>query len=324
MKSLRSYIAENEKEYSYTIQSCTNLHDPEAINRVGYALLGKSVREVRAGSVRPYSGTKSDAFPDQVGRSVYELKIKTGLPLTMNAGEEIAMVLNSDPVIVVGKEWYVPNLTDVGPEAVQEEPVNDAGSDVGVKRLGDFFDELESARKERDKETTEQDVYEGFVVTQIEAHRFLGEGVPKGYYVVRKLDESGRSVSLVGPFEDVPVGYVMDHDLIERMELREAELRRYDDLLDYRVELYSDSWYTGETKLMELQAIIRRPYRVMVKDQDSGKTYGALVDANSDVEARNIGLQKIAREYALNPDNLLVLDPVSNGSQFDGQQSRAA
>ncbi len=304
-KSLSLLVMESEKEYKITLKSVVNVHDKEHLEKIKTALMGHQVRKVEADQIVPFTGKTPKDWPEApIGLPIYTVSIVLGMEMSERDICELLSLytgIQKENFIVLGD--VTKELEEAIKDGTETDDVEAAQDQVGQKRLDKFMSELKAERSKREKTIKSMiPVTEGFVASALEVRSLIHEGmVGKGYWFVRNMGET--RISVMGPYENIPVGTVFTEGVIRNMTVKPGRGNvvtvNHGSLTEYVVDLVDDTWKLNEDQ----------PYDVRVKDTSTGKTYTAAVRARDSLSARNMGIEQVTSSEGIPRDNLLALNP---------------
>ena len=183
--------------------------------------------------------------------------------------------------------------------------VQNAGDDVGEKRISSLMSELEAERKEREERAKnhEKDMYESFVTSHIVLSNFLKDPKysRKGFYLVERQTVDS-DLSIKGPFSSKPINYEFSSSYFDNLE--PVSITEEKNRILVELSHREDAMVFGDRPEDEAGE-----FEVTVMDQDTGKEYSALVRADDENEARNKGVEIVSRKEGILPVQLLVVKP---------------
>lgn len=299
-KSFHAMLIESEQEFTYYVKSIRNIHDDEMIEKIALALTPHELIEIEADGFKPMA-ENNDLFPEYPNTPTYTIRVKLGMEIVPEtAVQSIAMFTNiNDEQLLVhekGKKADAKTEDDTHDETITDKEAQDM---AGEKRIGAFLQDLEKERKER-ADGVVRDVYETFSVPYNAVSKVVGEPVPKGFYLVEHFDDSPGVATITGPFKKQPMNYEYVHSLAPCKVLSEdaeGDQRIFKVTLDERDPDSITPPGAGQK------------WEVEVMDTDSGRKYDVVVDAPDSTSARNEGIEVVARNTRINPEQLIALKP---------------
>lgn len=334
-QSFRALLAEQDEEFVFHIKSTRHLHDDDIFDRLRIGMLGYDLRKMEREKYDPLAAVEPMFRPrnDPAGLDkIYHVKVTLGTDVDSAVlRQKVAYFTDINwEYIVVHKDGERPDdIADVDLEV--DEPDSrykslalhaknwdgtpdegdvdtDAQKYVAQKRIDDFMKELDTDRKEREKEAeghlVQPRLTEAFVTTHLALFDALGHNAPKGYYLIERFQNDPSLMHIGGPFTHQPENYAFVSDLQVKgagnfVAINESTVRMEEHDRDFR--------FTRPLR----ERMTPKPYEVSVQDQDSGKIYHVVVKAISETEAREEGVETVARQNQLDANRLIAVEPDS-------------
>jgi len=330
-KKFQAYLAEQDEEFTYNIKSSRHIHNDETFYNLQLGLLGYDLRSLERISYNPLAAYEP-MFPpshDEPGiDTVFHVKAVLGTEVPNEVlRQKIAYFTDihwewiavyregekwegNDPLNMADEEGgEYKNLTHTAkdwngtPDDGDIDP--DAQKYVGTARLADFMKELETDRKTREAEINDRNVtpklYESFVTTHLCMHDMLGHTPRKGYYLLERYTVDPSVVHVSGPFKNKPMTHEFVSDLLKRGR------GTFKVLDENKVKLEGHDRDFRYTKTLREQNL--KNYEVMVKDQDTGRSYTALIKAFTETDARAKAVRRVAQKEKLDAGRLIAIEP---------------
>lgn len=330
-KTFQAFLSEQDEEFTYHIKSTRHIHKDETFYNLQLGLLGYDLRSLERVSYNPLAAYEP-MFPpshDEPGiETVFHVKAVLGTDVPNEVlrqkiayftdvhWEWIAVYRDGekwegdDPLNMeddvkgeyknlahTARDWNgTPDEGDIDPDAQKY---------VGTARLADFMSELEQDRKAREDEIADRNVtpklYESFVTSHLCLSEVYGRTPRKGYYLLERYKADPGVLHVSGPFKNKPVTHEFIPNLLRKgcgtyRILDESQIRMEDHDRDFR--------FTRTLRERKIQN-----YEVVVRDQDTGKSYPALVKAFTETDAREKAVRQIARREKLDTGRLIAVEP---------------
>lgn len=296
-KTFHEILAEQDDEYTYTVRSTADVHDPERFDRIRLSFLPYQVKSIEAGA---YATLAKDNkyFPNEPNSPTFSVKVVTGLPVPKDALiQTLAMTLHvhHSHLLIDGEDDIETDLVNE-PESIS----NDfSQSLVGTRRIGEFVQELRADRKEREKKTITREVYESYFTTHRGLETLVKKPIRNGYYMIEQYREDGKSyLRAEGPFDTRPDGNAY-HDRIRATNAKVISENTSAGL--YGVQMLVDALIEPDTG--------ERMFEVGVHDLDTGRRFTSMVRAMSPEIARSMAVRQVAEANRLDPSMLSAMAP---------------
>lgn len=315
MKTLREILTEKDDEFEYVLKSTADIHTPEMISMIKMALGGFKIRDIEVDSYKPISKDNGE-FPNEPNAAVFSLKIVTGFP-ALKGEDLIAMftrihvshlklVPTKKPADLKEPDEYKPITTNDFHDATPDNKKEDVQDTVGGLRIADFMRELKGARKEREENKREREVYESFVTSHIALEHDLRRPFRKGFYIAEMTGKGSEIVlSLDGPFQYKPDNFLM-RDQLPISEGREIGRTRVNGsarvVTEFKITGYEIPRITEDQGGMTY-------FEVEVQDTDTGRKFSVVIKEMSSAGAREKAIQTVAAQHQLDPQQLVAVEP---------------
>jgi hypothetical protein len=296
-KTFREILAEKDDEYTYTVRSTADIHDGERCERIRMTFMPYQIKSIESDGYTPLC-KENKWFPDEPNSPTYAVKIVTGLPIQKEGFiQTLAMMLHIHEahLDIEGEEDIETDIVN-GPELIDKEF---SQSLVGQKRIGEFVRELQTDRKDREKNTITREVYECYFTTHRGLENLTKKSFRNGYYMIETYKDNHKlQLRAEGPFRNRPDGnQYRDHIGVNNPKL------------------ISESDIGGVSKVvMLIDSIVTDPtdeimFEVSVQDLDSGRRFTTKVRAPDANVARKMAVKQVAETHRLDPKTLTSLAP---------------
>jgi hypothetical protein len=332
-QSFRALLAEKDEEFVYHIKSTRHLHDDDIFGKLQIGMLGYDLRSLERVSYNPLAAVEPMFNPsnDEPGLDkIFHVRVVLGTDIANGIlrqkvayftdihwkylvvhkdGEKMedADIIDLDPSMDGGTYKSLAKYARGWDGTPDEDNIdNKAQKYVGQDRIDAFMSELSTDRKEREAEVEGRNVQpnltESFVTSHLALRDVFGNNAPKGFYLVERLESDPSMMHLEGPFTQQPSNY----EFIANLLIKGAGTYEVQDENNIRmVEHDRDFRFTRPLR----ERMIPKPFEVTVQDQDTGKTYTVLVKALSETDAREAGVQTVAKQEQINPSSLIAVEP---------------
>ena len=337
-QSFRAILAEQDAEFVYHVKSTRHLHDDDIFERIQLGLLGYDLRSLERMSYNPLAAVEPMFSPrnDEPGLDkIFHVKVVLGTEVPNGQlRQKLAQFTDIHWEYIVvhrdGEKMEDADKVDLDPEddggsykslakhalkfdATPDEGDvdNDAQQYAGQERIDAFMRELEADRKAReevinDQWNVEPNLTEAFVTSHMHLPDVLGHGVRKGFYLCERFESDPSTIHISGPYGKQPSNY----EFVTNMKPRGCGI--YEVRSDNEVRLVEhDRGFRFTRPLRERMQ--PEPFEVAVQDEDTGKVYYVLVKGISETDARERGVQTVARQNRLDPGSLIAVEPHAIG-----------
>lgn len=320
-KTFRQLVAESDQEFTVHVASVENIHHSEIMDLVRLALMPYDLREIKKGT---YKAGGDEAFGVYAQYPIYSLTVKLGLDVPNESAEQTVAAMtriDQDKLIVhhQGESLAKAEEDNSDSEAEgtgssgegEETTPGEAQSLAGQKRIDTFMKELDSARKDREKDTSQSDVYESFAVSHLGLRGFEPRvSVPRGFYLIERRigDEPTESLLHVsGPFTRAPENYPFLGN-IDLRGINQIGVLPDMERITLRVETADPAHrFIG---MVGTESVVEDVHHeVKVTDTDTGKTHTVVVRAGTDAEARDQAVDIVSRREKIGTDRLVASAP---------------
>lgn len=229
MKTLRQLMIESTEEFTYTILSTSDIHEPERLNLIKRAVRPYGCNGVDADYYKPPM-IKNPDFEECPNCPSYAVKIYlTTTPNPYMLEQLIKLHLNfthgelkvttdapypKDEPLATGAEPYAAVSDNLKNSKFKK--VADGSDDVGEPRAMNFMKELAADRAVRDTWKSECAVYETICVPSTGIKELLGENVRSGFYLVHlRGEDMVESIRIEGPYREAPEALSYHEEVFE-------------------------------------------------------------------------------------------------------------
>ena len=327
-KTFKQLMLEADEQFDYYVRSIVNIHDYDIMEMLRLSLLPYQLVDMKRAGFHPIS-KENEFFPEHPNSPTYSLKVKMDLPIDDTAAmiQKIATFIKvndeyltfyevgSDPLkrweeeeeeAVKDGEYVAMGSTDPENKATVDQyatPNDIAQDEVGHKRIDSFMQELDTEKKDREVAGRERDVYETFTVPHDVATLFAKIPQLKGYYLVERFKDNRKDFRMTGPFKSAPDNYKTvfsnPYQIKSTTLISESTVGKYKETI-----LEMDT-----TQIRSSTKPQRGKFEVQVTDVDNGRKHNVVVNANDETNARDVAIQKVAKQYNIAPHSLIAEHP---------------
>lgn len=298
MKTFADYLAETEEEFEYHLYSVINMHTPEMLAKLGYALRPHGLIAAEPLGVQ----TKADSnleFVDYPFEHRFVTKLILNRPISSRHAELAITVFTgtSDKGFnLLDKDGNEVIVRDALAAEIDPMTGDQAQKLVGDKRVTSLMDDFRSfLGATKAEEVKIEVVTEGFVCNHATLSKAIGSPVRKGFYVAEAMT-SGK-FRVVGPFATQPDNYDFRAcpvgKLVETKVLK-AHTQYILEAEETRVDASGDEAGVAE---------------VEITDQDTGKVYTVVVSTTDNVVGRQQAIDVLSKKLGLAKTKLIPTKP---------------
>ena len=332
-QSFRALLAEQDAEYVYHIKSTRHLHDDDIFDKLQIGMLGYDLRSLERVSYNPLAAVEPMFHPrnDEPGLGkIFHVRVVLGTDIANGIlRQKVAYFTDINWKYIVvhkdGEKMEDADIVDLDPSmdggtykslakyakgwdgTPDEGDIDsDAQKYAGQGRIDAFMKELSADRKDRESEVEGRNVQpnltESFVTSHLALGDIFGNNAPKGFYLVERHESDPSMMHIEGPFKQQPSNY----EFVANFLVKGAGTYEVQNENNVRmVEHDRDFRFTSTLR----ERMTPKPFEVSVQDQDTGKTYIVLVKALSETDARENGVQTVAKQEQLDPSRLIAVEP---------------